>query len=48
MQESGAKRPAKLLQRIMYYARVGIAVAENDRVDTLQDACQVGNNDGDV
>ena len=40
MQESGAKRPAKLLQRN--------STEENDRADTLSDACQVGITDGDV
>ena len=40
MQESGAKRPAKLLQRD--------SAAENDRADTLSDACQEGEADGDV
>ena len=40
MQESGAKRPAKLPQRE--------SDEENDRADTLSDACQVGNTDGDV
>ena len=40
MQESGAKRPAKLPQRE--------STEENDRADTLADACQVGNTDGDV
>ena len=40
MQESGAKRPAKLPQRE--------SAEENDRADTLSDACQVGNTDGDV
>ena len=40
MQESGAKRPAKLLQRD--------SAADNDRADTLSDACQVGDTDGDV
>ena len=40
MQESGAKRPAKLPQRE--------STEENDRADTLSDACQVGDTDGDV
>ena len=40
MQESGAKRPDKLLQRD--------CTEENDRADTLSDACQVGITDGDV
>ena len=40
MQESGAKRPAKLPQRE--------SAEENDRADTLSDACQVGDTDGDV
>ena len=40
MQESGAKRPGKLLQRD--------CTEENDRADTLSDACQVGITDGDV
>ena len=40
MQESGAKRPAKLLQRN--------STEENDRADTPSDACQVGDADGDV
>ena len=40
MQESGAKRPAKLLQRN--------STEENDRADTSSDACQVGDADGDV
>ena len=40
MQESGAKRPAKLPQRE--------SDEENDRADTLSDACQVGDTDGDV
>ena len=40
MQESGAKRPAKILQRD--------SAADNDREDTLSDACQVGEADGDV
>ena len=40
MQESGAKRPAKLLQRE--------STEENDRADTLSDACQEGAADGDV
>ena len=40
MQESGAKRPDKLLQRD--------CTEENDRADTLSDACQVGDTDGDV
>ena len=40
MDESGAKRPAKLLQRDR--------AEENDRADTLSDACQVGDTDGDV
>ena len=40
MQESGAKRPAKLLQRN--------STGENDRADTSSDACQVGDTDGDV
>ena len=40
MQESGAKRPAKLLQRN--------STEENDRADTLSGACQVGDADGDV
>ena len=40
MQESGAKRPAKLPQRE--------STEENDRADTSSDACQVGNTDGDV
>ena len=40
MQESGAKRPAKLPQRE--------SDEENDRADTSSDACQVGDTDGDV
>ena len=40
MQESGAKRPAKLPQRE--------STEENDRADTLSDACQEGAADGDV
>ena len=40
MQESGAKRPAKLPQRE--------SDEENDRADTLSDACQVGDTEGDV
>ena len=40
MQESGAKRPAKLPQRE--------SDEENDRADTLSDACQDGEADGDV
>ena len=40
MQETGAKRPAKLPQRE--------STEENDRSDTLSDACQVANTDGDV
>ena len=40
MQESGAKRPDKPLQRD--------CTEENDRADTLSDACQVGITDGDV
>ena len=40
MQESGAKRPAKLPQRE--------SAEENDRADTLSDACQVGDTEGDV
>ena len=40
MQESGAKRPAKLPQRE--------SAEENDRADTLPDACQEGEADGDV
>ena len=40
MQESGAKRPAKLPQRE--------STEENDRADTLSDACQDGEADGDV
>ena len=40
MQESGAKRPAKLLRRN--------STEENDRADTLSSACQVGDADGDV
>ena len=40
MQESGAKRPAKLLQRE--------STEENDRADTLSDACQAGEAEGDV
>ena len=40
MQESGAKRPAKLPQRE--------SDEENDRADTLSDACQAGEADGDV
>ena len=40
MQESGAKRPAKLLQRE--------STEENDRADTLSDACQEGEAEGDV
>ena len=40
MQESGAKRPAKLLQRE--------STEENDRADTSSDACQEGAADGDV
>ena len=39
MQGSGAKRPAKLLQRE--------STEENDRADTLSDACQEGKVDGD-
>ena len=40
MQESGAKRPAKLPQRE--------STEENDRADTSSDACQGGAADGDV
>ena len=40
MQEMDAKRSTKLPQR-------GSA-EENDRADTLSDACQVGDTDGDV
>ena len=40
MQESGAKRPAKLPQRG--------SDEENDRADTLSDACREGEADGDV
>ena len=40
MQESGAKRPAKLPQRE--------SAEENDRADTSSDACQVGEAEGDV
>ena len=40
LQESGAKRPAKLPQRE--------STEENDRADTLSDACQDGEADGDV
>ena len=42
MQESGAKRPAKLPQRE--------SAEENDRADTLSDACQcqAGEAEGDV
>ena len=40
MQESGAKRPDKLLQRN--------STEENDRADTSSSACQVGDADGDV
>ena len=40
MDESGAKRPAKLLQRDR--------AEENDRADTLSGACQVGDTEGDV
>ena len=40
MQEMDAKRSTKLLQREN--------TEENDRADTLSDACQVGNTDGDV
>ena len=40
MQESGAKRPAKLPQRE--------SAEENDRADTLSDACQAGEANGDV
>ena len=39
MQESGAKRPAKLPQRE--------SDEENDRADTLSDACQAGNDNDD-
>ena len=40
MQESGAKRPDKLLQRN--------STEENDHADTSSSACQVGDADGDV
>ena len=40
MQEMDAKRSTKLPQRE--------SAEENDRADTLSDACQVGNTDGDV
>ena len=40
MQESGAKRPAKLPQRE--------SAEENDRADMPSDACQEGEADGDV
>ena len=40
MQESGAKRPAKLPQRE--------SDEQNDRADTPSDACQEGEADGDV
>ena len=40
MQESGAKRPAKLPQRE--------SDEENDRADSKSDACQEGEADGDV
>ena len=40
MQEMDAKRSTKLPQRE--------STEENDRADTLSDACQVGNTDGDV
>ena len=40
MDESGAKRPAKLLQRD--------CAEGNDRADTLSGACQVGDTEGDV
>ena len=40
MDESGAKRPAKTLQRD--------CTGENDRADTLSGACQVGDTEGDV
>ena len=39
-EESGGKRPTELLQRE--------STEENDRADTLSDACQVGDTDGDV
>ena len=40
MDESGAKRPDETLQRD--------CAEENDRADTLSDACQEGEADGDV
>ena len=40
MDESGAKRPAKLLQRDR--------AEGNDRADTLSGACQAGDAEGDV
>ena len=40
MQEMDAKRSTKLPQRE--------STEENDRADTLSDACQVGDTDGDV
>ena len=40
MQEMDAKRSTKLPQRE--------SAEENDRADTLSDACQVGDTDGDV
>ena len=40
MDESGAKRPAKLLQRD--------CAEGNDRADTLSGACQAGDAEGDV
>ena len=40
MEESGAKRPAELPQHE--------GNEENDRADTLSDACQEGAADGDV
>ena len=40
MEESGGKRPTELLQRE--------STEENDRADTLSDACQDGEADGDV
>ena len=39
-EEMDAKRPTKLPQRE--------SAEENDRADTLSDACQVGDTDGDV
>ena len=39
MEESGGKRPTELLQRE--------STEENDRADTLSDACQAGEAEGD-